>query len=287
MADETTTTTATELVAAEIVSRLVIDAAYSNRETSAIMPRLVRADDISGEATLVKSYPKWNLLAASGLTEATDLSNTAINPTTVDCTSTEVGLMVTITDVLLGSASVGSIAPYAMELGKALADKVDTDVLAEVADFTNSVGSTGVNMTHQNFLDAIYTLENGNASGPFVCVLHPIQAADLRTSLTTSGLATWDAAQNAAIGAMANLFGIDIVQSTNCASVNTNADRQGVMMPLGNQSGLVFMSKRLARTELERDASLRATEVVVTAEYGDECVNIAANGGVAIITDHE
>ena len=286
MADETTTTTAGELVAAEIVSRLVIDAAYGARG-GAIMPRLVRADDISGETTLVKSYPEWNLMSASGLTEATDMSNTAINPTEVSCTSTEVGIMADITDKLLGSAVVGSLAPYATELGKALANKIDTDVLAEVADFTNSVGSTGVNMTHQNFLDAIYTLENGNAVGPFVSILHPIQIADLRTSLTTSGLATWDAASNAAIGAMASLFGVDIVQSTNCASVNTNADRQGVMMPLGFNSGLVFMSKRLARTELQRNASLRSTEVVVTAEYGDECVNIAANGGVAIITDHE
>jgi hypothetical protein len=284
MADETTTTTAGELVAAEIVSRLVIDAAYGARG-GAIMPRLVRADDISGETTLVKSYPKWNLLSAGGLTEATDLSNTAINPTEVSVTSTEVGLMATITDVLLGSAVVGSLAPYATEMGKALANKIDTDVLAEVADYTNSVGTTTVDMTHQDYLDAIFTLENGNAVGPFVCVLHPVQIADLRTSLTTSGLATWDAAQNAAIGAMASLFGIDIVSSTNCAAVNTAADRQGVMMPLGFNSGLVWMSKRLARTEFERDASLRATEIVVTSEYGDECVNIAANGGVAIITD--
>ena len=284
MADETTTSTAGELVAAEIVSRLVIDAAYGARG-GAIMPRLVRADDISGETTLVKQYAKWNLLSAAGLTEATDLANTAINPTDVSCTSTEVGLMATVTDVLLGSAVVGSLAPYATEMGKALANKIDTDVLAEVADFTNSVGTTTVNMTHQDYLDAIFTLENGNAVGPFVTVLHPVQIADLRTSLTTSGLATWDASQNAAIGAMGSLFGRDIVSSTNCAAVNTAADRQGVMMPLGFNSGLVWMSKRMARTEFERDASLRATEIVVTAEYGDECVNIAANGGVAIITD--
>jgi len=284
MADETTTTTAGELVAAEIVSRIVIDAAYG-AAGGAIMPRLIRADEISGEATLIKSYPKWNLMTAAGLTEATDMSNTAINPTEVSCTATEVGIMADITDKLLGSAVVGSLAPYAAELGKALADKIDTDCLAEVADFSNSVGTTTVNMTHADFLEAIYTLENGKARGPFVSVLHPIQVSDLRTSLTTSGLATWDAVNNSAIGAMANLFGVDIVQSTNCALVNTNADRQGVMMPLGFNSGLVFMSKRLARTEFERNASLRSTEVVVTAEYGDECVNIAANGGVAIITD--
>ena len=281
MADETTVTTAGELVPAEIVSRLVINAAYD----TAVMPGIVKSADISGVAGLVQSFPKWNLMTASALTEATDLGNTALNPTEVSVTATEVGIMGTITDKLLGSAVLGGLAPYAIEYGKTIGNKIDLDILAEVADFTNSVGSTGVNMTHQNFLDAIFTLENGVALKPFVCVLHPVQIADLRTSLTSSGLASWNAINNSPIGAMAELFGIPIIGSTNCAAVNTAADRQGVMMPLGQSSGLVFMLKRLARTEFERDASLRATEIVVTTEYGDECVNIAANGGVAIITD--
>ncbi len=58
-------------------------------------------------------------------------------------------------------------------------------------------------------------------------------------------------------------------------------------MPSGNQSGLAYVLKTGARTEFQRDASLRATEIVVTAVYGDECVNPASNGGVAVITDHE
>ena len=89
------------------------------------------------------------------------------------------------------------------------------------------------------------------------------------------------------LGAMSSLYGVDIFQSTNCASVASDADRQGVMMPMGNQSGLAYVIKVGAKTELERNASLRATEIVVTAVYGDECVNTAANGGVKIITDHE
>lgn len=288
MASEVTTAagSAGELVAAEIVSRLVIDAAY-NAVTGAKMPRLVKVADISGESTLVVEFPKWPLLAAGALTEATDASNTAINTTSVSVTASEGGLMITVTDRLLGSAVLGGLEPYAMELGKALADYVDTTILATASSFTNSVGSSGVNMTHANFMDAIYTLENGNAQGPFVCVLHPIQVADLRTSLTTSGLATWDATANAEIGSMGSLFGIPIVQSTNCASVTTDANRQGVMMPMGNQSGIALVMKRAARTEFQRDASLRATEIVVTNEFGAGCVNIAANGGVAIITDHE
>lgn len=287
MANEVTTAagSAGELVAAEIVSRLVIDAAYGE----AVMPPLVRVADISEESTLTVEFPKWPLLSAVDLTEGTDASNTAVNTSSTGVTADEAGIMITVTDMLLSSSSLGGLEPYAMELGKALANKIDSDLLAEVADFTSSVGATGVDMTEANFLEAIYTLESGNAVGPFVAVLHPAQVHDLRTALAATTGAVWGGASAPAedLGAFGSLYGVDVFKSTNCASVNTDADRQGVMMPMGNQSGLAYVLKTGARTEFQRDASLRATEIVVTAIYGDECVNTASNGGVAIITDHE
>ncbi|GMR04644.1 MAG: hypothetical protein BMS9Abin23_0546 [Thermodesulfobacteriota bacterium] len=287
MANEVTSagTSAGELIAAEIVSRLVIDAAYAD----SVMPPLVRVADISGESTLTVDFPKWPLLSATDLTEATDMSNTAVNTTSTSVTADEAGIMITVTDMLLNSASLGGLEPYAAELGKALANKLDSDLLGAVSSFTNTVGTSGVDITETNFLEAIYTLESGNAKVPFVAVLHPIQIHDLRMALKATTGAIWGGPSAPAedIGAMASLYGVDIFQSTNCASVNVNADRQGVMMPMGNQSGLAFVLKTGAKTEFQRDASLRATEIVVTALYGHGCVNADSGGGVKIITDHE
>ena len=149
MANEVTTAvgSAGELVAAEIVSRLVIDAAYAG----AVMPAIVRVADISGDSTLTVDFPKWPLLAAADLTEGADAANTAVNTTSTPVAADEAGIMITVTDMLLNSSGIGGLEPYAMELGKALANKIDTDLLAEVADFTNSVGATGVDMTEANF----------------------------------------------------------------------------------------------------------------------------------------
>ena len=287
MANEVTTAagSAGELVAAEIVSRLVIDAAYAE----ATMPPLVRVADISGESTMTVEFPKWPLLMATDLTEATDMSNTAVNTTSTSLIADEAGIMITITDMLLNSSVLGGLEPYAAELGKALANKIDIDLLSKVSDFTNAVGSTGVDMTESDFLEAIYTLESNNAKGPFIAVLHPIQVSDLRTALAATTGAIWSgpSVPSEDIGAFASLYGVDVFQSTNCASVNTDADRQGVMMPMGTQSGLAYVLKTAAQTEFQRNASLRATELVVTAIYGHGCVNIAGNGGVKIVTDHE
>jgi len=286
MANEVTTAagSAGELVAAEIVSRLVIDAAYAQ----AVMPSICKSADISGEATKTVEFPKWPLLSASGLTEATDLSNTAVNTTSASVTVAETGLMITITDLLLNSSAQG-IQSYAAELGKALANQIDTDLLAEVADFTASVGASGSALTEAIFLESIYELDNGDAIGPFAAVMHPIQIDDLRKAIVASTGAVWGnpSMPAADLGAFTQLHGIDVFKSTNCASVNSDADRQGVIMPRGEGSGLAYVMKAGANVEFQRDASLRATEVVVVATYGDECVNTAANGGVSIITDHE
>lgn len=287
MANEVSTSagSAGELVAAEIVSRLVIDAAYSE----AVMPPLVRVADISGDGTLTVEFPKWPLLTAADLTEVTDLTSSAVNTTSTLVTADEAGIMITVTDMLLNGAGLGGLEPFATELGKSLANKIDTDILAASSNFTNSVGTSGATLTEANFLSAIYTLELGNARGPFVAVLHPYQVSNLRSAISAAGGALWGgpSAPAADIGAMASLYGVDIVQSNNCASVNVNVDRQGVMMPLGNQCGLAYVLKVNAKTEFQRDASMRSTEIVVTAIYGQGCVNTAANGGVKIVTKHE
>ncbi len=274
-----------ELVAAEIISRLIIDAAYAE----AVMPPLVRVADISGEGSLTVEFPKWPLLSAADLTEGADLSNTAVNTTSSSITADEAGIMITVTDMLLNGSALGGLEPFAEELGKALAGKIDSDILTSASSLATTVGASGIDMTEANFLSAIYELEAANAKGPFVAVLHPIQVSDLRSSIASSTGAVWGGptAPASDLGSLGTLYGVDVIQSTNCASVNANADRQGVMMPMGNQSGLAYVLKTGAKTEFQRDASLRATEIVVTAIYGHGCVNSAANGGVKIVTDHE
>jgi hypothetical protein len=86
------------------------------------------------------------------------------------------------------------------------------------------------------------------------------------------------------MGAFASLYGVDVYRSPNCALINCGADRQGVMMPVGNQSGLAYTLKVGEETEFKRNASLRATEIEIPITYGRGCINFEASGGVAIIT---
>ena len=283
MANEITTTAAAEFQQTEVVERMILRAAYS----AAKIAPLVRTVDISAQITNKVDFPKDPLLTAATLSEGTDLANTAFNPTEVSCTAVEVGLMVTLLDFLANASIVGP-DHYARQLGLAAATKMDLDLAAEFADYSNTAGSTGVNLTEANWLTALYTLENGDAQGPYVAVLHPQQMFDLRTDLTSTTGTPWsNVTPEALVGEMVPVYGVGVIMSTNCASVAADADRQGAMFPLTDQCGIVLVMKRALQVEAQRDASLRGTELVCTVCYGDENVNIAANGGIKIVTDHE
>jgi hypothetical protein len=65
---------------------------------------------------------------------------------------------------------------------------------------------------------------------------------------------------------MGTLHGVDIFTDTNVPTANTAADRAGGFFVKNYTFGMA--TKWNLRVELERDASLRATEIVVTANYG-------------------
>lgn len=283
MANEVTTTSATEFVATEVIERVIYDAAY---DAGKILP-FVRFVDISAAPTNTAELPKWPLLSATDLTEGTDMTNSAVNPTSVTCAADEAGLMITLTDMLVNADIHGGVEAYAAQLGAAVGTKIESDLAAEFADFSNSVGTTTVNLTETQFLEAIYLLEAGVAQGDIMAFMHPIQIHDLRVDIATSAGAVWGASAgpNALVTRMGSFYGVPTIGSTQCALVAADADRQGAMMPVGERCGIVYVNKRPIYVEPERDASKRGTELVCAAVYGDECANTAANGGIKIVSD--
>lgn len=283
----TTTTTAAELMLAEIVSRFVYEAGY----IASKLRSLVHVEDISNDDTLTAKIPKWPDVSASvaALTEGADLTDTAIDPTSVSVSVQEHGLMFTITDLLRSSTIIRDLQAYAEQGGMALGQYIDTKIAAEFANFTNSVGSSGIDLTEADFLAAIATLESGNVATdvPLVAVLHSVQVSDLRTALvdSTGAINASVSGPVEMVGRRLSYMGVPVVPSNACALVNAGADRQGAMFPVGQAAGVAYVEKWGARTEFERDASKRGTEIVITAAFGTGTPNPAANGGVKIVTD--
>ena len=282
MANETGTSLAGEFVLSEVIAQFVYSAPYAG---SKIAP-LVRQIDIQSVPANTAEVAKWPTLAAEDLTEAVDMANTPVNPTSTTVASDEAGLMIELTDKLLNSDIHGGPEAYAQQLLLAVGDKRDADLAAEFADFSNSVGTSGANLTETDWLDAITTLETGNAVPDFWAAGHPQQLRDLRVDIVTSSGAVWGTqAPASVVKRMASFYDVPFVQSSNCTTANAGADRLGAMMPMGDHCGISYVLKKRLYVEPQRNASKRSTEFVCVEDYGDECTNTAANGGVKIVTD--
>ena len=85
MANETTATTLSELY-----HEIIQEAIFTFQETSVMRP-LVTTYNISGQGKQI-AVPVYPAISAAAVAEATDLSNTAVNPTEATITASEVGV---------------------------------------------------------------------------------------------------------------------------------------------------------------------------------------------------
>jgi len=278
----TTLTTANDLTLSQAIDQQIIEYARAQ----AVMAALVKRRSLVGLNTKVAQFAKWGSLSAAAVNEGTDLTSTALSTDGVTITASEVGVFLDVTD-MLQAAGIADLNEYAMQAARALSDKIDDDLCALLAGFSTVAGSTGVELTLDTIMTAIYTLEAANAPRPYAAVLHPRQILDLRTLLvgasgsTATYLNKYAPDLSVKPGAfVANFMGVDFFADTNVDTANAAADYKGAMFSVGEALGMAELWP--ARTELERRAAGRATEIVTTSAYG--VAELVDAYGVAILS---
>ena len=269
MANESTTTTLTELL-----PQIVAEAMFQAQERS-IMRGLVKNFTMplnSGKTITVPTYPK---VTAAAVAEGTDLTNLSGGVDTAGPTLTvsEVGVMTTVTDLATRTSSSNVIADVGRLFGEAIATKIDKDLTALFDAFTgNVVGDGSTQITVNNVFEAVAKLRaNGVPSSDLACVLHPMIAYDLKAAIGTQAYAGGDFQTEALrSGYVGTLAGVPIFESSNMADASNNdpgttGDYKGALFHR-DALGLAMMQD--IQIEQQRDASLRATELVATAVYG-------------------
>lgn len=272
--------------------RLLAESIISALYESLDMRQYAIVKSIASFASNAERFPKTPALTAGSLTEGTDLTtNTAFAPTAVTLTVGEVGLKLTLTDLMAMGGIVGA-SHYGEEAGKAVAEKRTTDLVALMAGFSNSVGLTNTDMTEAFFLAAIAHLRGLKVPGPYTAVLHTDTyyselIGDIGTTfsaLTNTGSGV-RAESNDLPGAgdgghVGNLYGVNTL-ITPLVGEDGNSDKENGMYSPSRAIG--YVEKWAIRPELDRDASLRGTEVVVTAAYA--VGETDDTSGVRIISD--
>ena len=262
MANESTSSTLSELY-----TEIVAEALFVASEKSIMRP-LVKNYAISGGGKSVE-VPIYAAVSAAAVSEASDLSNTAINPTSVTITASENGIMTTLTDLARNAAPRNVAADIGRLFGEAIAKKQDTDLTALFDGFSTAVGSGSTALTAALVFQSIANVRNAGVSMDGVsAVLHPMVAYDLKANLTnTFANANANDVSNEALrnGFVGRLGGVPIYETTNIDNDGTAGDyKQGVFHK--DALGLAMMQD--LKIETQRDASLRADEIVATSVYG-------------------
>jgi hypothetical protein len=247
---------------------------------------------IANWASNAERFPRTPELSAGALTEGTDLTaNTAFAPTAVTLTVGEVGLKLTLTD-LMAMGGITGAAHYGQEAGKAVAEKRTTDLVALMSGFSNSVGTTNTDITEAFFLNAIAQLRGAKVPSPYVAVLHTDSyykeligaVGGTFTALTNTGSGVRaesnDLPGSGDGGMVGELYGVTTLVTPLVAEDGNSDKINGMYSP---SRAIGYVEKWAVRPEVERDASLRGSEVVVTAAYAvGETDDVS---GVRIVSD--
>ncbi len=265
MANSTTTTLN------DLLPLITAEALFQAQEQS-IMRNLVRNYSIpagSGKSIVVPTYAA---VTADTVAEGTDLAGTsedqAISTGGTTITVGEVGIMTNVTDLARVSSASNVIADVGKLFGNAIAKKMDQDLIAQFANFAtaNDIGSATAAMSAADIFKAIALLRQQGVSGADIfCVVNPLVAYDMKSGLTSTFAGHAGDLSNEAMrtGYVGTVAGVNVFESANVP--HTTGDSVGGVFHK-DALGLAMMQD--ISIETERNASLRADELVATATYG-------------------
>ena len=256
----------------DLVPQIVAEALFVASERS-IMRGLVRNYSIGpgqGNSIVVPIYPQSTAIA---LSEGGDITANTISTSGATLTVAEVGLMASVSDLSRISSSTDVVSDIGRLLGEAIARKMDQDLTGHFDNFTTNVlgnvtTATGT-ITAADIFKATAKLRSiGVPAGDLYCVLHPSIAYDLKANLTaTYSNPNAGVIQNEAMamGYLGMLAGVPVYETSN---VNNNGTTGDFVGGLFHRDALGLAMMQDIRIETQRDASLRADEIVATAMYG-------------------
>lgn len=316
MALETTTSTLDDLTNPSLVEPYLIRALSEQPG----LYKVCKEFNLIGRPTNVLKIPSetswWGSANDAGAgvdtefdaTQATSLGNTAISTGTVTLTCAEYGVAIEVTDNVGEDSSDGldMMMRFEQRMLHVISLAMEDDFLALLASLSNVVGTTTVNITIAQFLAAFQGLRTrGVISDSTVAILDNIQAGDLEGLLTATStsmavyaltadrILNWQpTADNGMINRMISTFrGNPVYTSGLTDTANGGTDVVGATLTpssaFNDASGHTTFGmgwKRLPTFETQRQAKMRATDMVMTARAG--FVELLDGSGTAIITDN-
>ena len=254
----------------ENAQRIILAAARYTEEHNAPAINLIEQFTLPKGAKQV-TVPKVGQMSMSDLVDGQDIiDEEEIGMTTVDLTAAEVGAKVILTDKLVRQAADNVMSMVGRQLGDGMARKKDNDVTALYSGFSTDLGASGRDFDIANVAAAVAYAKGSNFGSQLYINHHPFTVFDLAKEAAGTA-ATYPMTPGWSQDLLGNfwsgirpIFGVPIFEDGNITRT-TAAATVGV---IADKTALAVLKSVETRTERQRDGSLRATEVVMTSDYG-------------------
>lgn len=291
------------LRAAEVLNALLFEDLVDKVDLRALGLRL---GDLGGAGsdTLTTSRVAFDdPMVAANVDETTAASTQALGDTAVSISIAQQIINYQLSDKMMITGGALDLQRLAVAAADAYRLRV-TDMICGIIDgFTATAGTSGADMTVDNWFEAAFALEQAVVPGPFAAVLFPTQYTDLQTSLRSEGgavqfiPATADQLALRGNNFKGSYLGVEVWTSDSVVTANGGADSAGAMFGMGAW-GYVEASARQQMpgsiaaavpaaspvyVELSRTADPGLTSVIAHAFCGVGLIEDSR--GVSIITD--
>ncbi len=258
----------------ENAQRIILSSARYTEEHNAPALALIEQFSLPSGAKTV-TVPKVGSMTMSDLQDGIDIVDEEdIGMTTVDLTASEVGAKVILTDKLVRQSADNVFSIIGRQLGDGMARKKDKDVIAL---YVNLNGGTALGADGRNFnaanVHAIVSNAKANKFGSQLYIVHhPNAVATLSKEAATTAGNNAEITSGWSADLLSNFYsglrpinGVPIFEDGNIEKTGSVDSGYGV---IADKTALAALTSVETRTERQRDASLRATEIVMTADYG-------------------
>lgn len=259
----------TTTINSELFTRLLAEAQFAAYENS-VARQIVTPFDVAANQGKVVQVPVWAGITADTPTEGSAATAKDTNTTEATITLAEAVAYFQITDMLRDSAGSDVISSIANQAGRAIAEAMDDSVYDLFTSFTTEMGpGAGAELTVEHLMKSAATLRTNKLTGPFVAVLHPKQAYNVKKQLSNAGGSTIPSLSNVGNEVLSRFYigsvsGIEVYES-GLIAVDGSDDAIGAVFA---KSAIGHAMRGTLKIEEQRDAKTRATDLVVSAVHG-------------------
>lgn len=234
MADEIRTGGLGDILTSEVLAGH-IELALADRGALINHPALIEKTGLAGLGSTTVKISVANFMGydlPTAVAEGSSSANIAWGDASAQLTIARKSKQYTVSSLarLVDGSGLFSAASFAMDAIQSAMSFLLYQLAQLVDNFSNVLGTSGVDATFANFLDMVTALEIAKVKGPYLLILHPRAWGDIRNdiALNSGGAAVWHGDSAAMLTAMQGLgyqgryFGVDVMTTTHVLDDGTD-----------------------------------------------------------------